>query len=326
MAWVRYDDQFHMNLKVTAVIAEDAGAIALHVLANTWSNTQKRPGFIPAHQPGMLLCDKRKGTKWAALLVKHGLWHRRGDGCEQCREEYADLTTDVDGFVVHNAKEYRAPARDRTTAGTPSDLSEKRRQAGRSGGKASAAKREQAKRDAEAKQANGVSKTSNLSPAGVSPVVKASNEALTPDPEPGLFASPEANVPPSAGASAPRAARDSNGPNAGTVVAAWIEASEAVTGERPAGRLIAQVGRQARELLDEGKNPERLVEAAAGAGRKGFADIGRELLRMGTVAAAPGSPTPSRNSQILSAAMQRAVAAEQAAANQNQPPRGAISA
>jgi hypothetical protein len=184
VAWVRYDDQFHMHLKVTAVIAEDAGAIALHVLGNTWSNTQKLPGFIPIHQPGMLLCDKRKGSKWAALLVKHGLWHRRGEECDECREEYAHLTDGIDGFVVHNAKEYRAPARDRTTPGTPSDLSEKRRQAGRAGGKASAARREQVKQGAEASQANGVSKTSNLLPAGVSPVVNASNEALTPDPEP----------------------------------------------------------------------------------------------------------------------------------------------
>lgn len=324
MSWVRYDDQFHMHVKVTAVIAEDAGAIALHVLGNTWSNTQKRPGFIPAHQPGMLLCDKRKGTKWAALLVKHGLWHRRGEECAQCREEYAGLTEGVDGFVVHNAKEYRAPARDRSTPGTPSDLSEKRRQAGRAGGKVSAAKREQAKRDAQAKQANGVSKTSNLPPAGVSPVVKASNEALTPDPVPGLFASDEANPPPSAGAVAPHADGSGEIPNAGTVVAAWIEGAEATTGERPANRLIAQVGRQARELLDEGKDPDRLVLAASGAGRKGFADLGRELLHMGRTTSTKTDPAPSRNAQIVDAAMQRAIAAEQRMNEEAQSPRGAI--
>ncbi len=44
------------------------------------------------------------------------------------------------GPIIHNAKEYRAPARDRLTPGTAADLSEKRREAGRRGGLASAAK------------------------------------------------------------------------------------------------------------------------------------------------------------------------------------------
>lgn len=91
-------------------------------------------------------------------------------------------------------------------------------------------------------------------------------------------------VPPTAGAAAPRhatEARDSP-PNAGDVVAAWVEGAQAANGERPAGRLIGQIGRQAKELIDEGKDPARLIEAATAAGRKGFADLGRELLRMGT--------------------------------------------
>ncbi|YCK35154.1 hypothetical protein ACNF49_14025 [Actinomadura sp. ATCC 39365] len=84
-------------------------------------------------------------------------------------------------------------------------------------------------------------------------------------------------VPPSAGAAAPER---ETAANAGDVVAAWIEGVQAATGERPASRLIGQIGRQARELLDEGKDPERLIEAATAAGRKRFADLPRELLRM----------------------------------------------
>lgn len=68
-------------------------------------------------------------------------------------------------------------------------------------------------------------------------------------------------------------------PNAAPVVGAWVEAVESATGERPAARLVAQIGRQARELLTEGKPVDRLVAAAREAGRKGFADLGRELLR-----------------------------------------------
>jgi len=154
MAWVRYDDQFHAHPKVTAVIAEDPGAIALHVLANTWTNAQKRPGYVPKHQPTVLLCDRELAHKWAALLVKVGLWHDDGGAtCPACSEEYADLG-DVDGYVIHNAKEYRAPARERTTPGTSTELSAKRRAAGRKGGRASAAKRQANEANEASAQAN----------------------------------------------------------------------------------------------------------------------------------------------------------------------------
>jgi hypothetical protein len=161
MAWVRYDDQFHNNAKVTGVVVEDAGAIGLHTLANTWTNTQKHKGFVPVHQPGALICDKVRGPQWADLLVKYGLWHRVDDLCPACEEEYADLPEGLDGFVFHNAREYRPPERDRVTPGTSAELSEKRRAAGRKGGQASAKKRDELKQrqakqaGAQASQANG---------------------------------------------------------------------------------------------------------------------------------------------------------------------------
>lgn len=160
MAWVRYDDQFPYNPKVTAVIAEDPGALGLHVLANTWTNGQKRKGHIPAHQPGILVCDKTQGRAWADLLVKHGLWHRLDGLCPECKDEYAELPPDLDGFVFHNASEYRAPGRDRVTPGTSQELSEKRRAAGRKGGQASARRRDEAKQK-QANQATGQANQAN---------------------------------------------------------------------------------------------------------------------------------------------------------------------
>src|SRR5690606_27280639 len=78
-------------------------------------------------------------------------------------------------------------------------------------------------------------------------------------------------VPPSAGTASPRRAKSPDQePNAGSVVGAWVEAATAATGERPANRLIAQVGRYAKELLAEGKDPNRLIEAAKSAGHKGY--------------------------------------------------------
>lgn len=141
MAWVRYDDQFPTNPKVTAAIVEDPGSLGLHVLANTWSNAQKRPGYVPAHQPAALLADRGLAQKWASVLVHARLWEETSNLCAECREEYADLPTDAVGYVFHNAKEYRPPARDRTTPGTSAELSEKRRAAGRAGGRAAARRR-----------------------------------------------------------------------------------------------------------------------------------------------------------------------------------------
>lgn len=254
MSWVRYDDGFDSHPKVTAVIAEDPGAIALHTLANTWSSRTKRPGFVPKHQPGVLLADKRKGSKWASLLVRAGLWHEVEGGYE-----------------FHDHDVYRAPARERQTPGTPAELSAKRAAAGRRGGQASGRTRAStAKQSGEANEANGASKTSNAEATGVSPVVSSSSvlrtsEPLTPEP-----------VPTTSGVASLRQ------PNAGDVVAAWIEGAETASGERPGNRLIAQVGRQARELIDEGKDPQRLVAAARAAGTKGYADLPRELLRAAT--------------------------------------------
>lgn len=105
--------------------------------------------------------------------------------------------------------------------------------------------------------------------------IEVSSNPLIPVPDP-------VSIPPSAGTASPRRAKQStNDPNAGAIVAAWVEAATAATGERPANRLINQVGRQAKELLAEGKNPDRLIEAARAAGSKGFTDLGRELLRAG---------------------------------------------
>lgn len=191
MAWVRYDDGFYSHPKVTAVIAEDPAALSLHVLGNTWTNAQKRPGFVPAHQPGILIADKTLGNEWAAMLTKHGLWHEVQDMCDECRAEFEDLAGGT-GYVIHDAAKYRAPERDRTTPGTPAELSEKRRAAGRKGGNASAKKRASGP-DPDSNSSNvlfaGVSKVSKLPLGGVSPEpvpepVVASNEATDqPPPE-----------------------------------------------------------------------------------------------------------------------------------------------
>ncbi len=162
MSWVRYDDGFYTHPKVIAVIHDDPGAIALHVLANTWTNKQKRVGFIPTAAPAILLADRKRATKWAALLEKYGLWDAV-DG----------------GWEIHDAADYRESAK-RSTPGTPAEVSARRREAGSKGGKSTQQRKQTAKQGEQQTQANGAA---NKQLAG-SPVVKASNEALTPDPVP----------------------------------------------------------------------------------------------------------------------------------------------
>lgn len=168
MSWVRYDDGFHDHAKVAHVRAECPEALALHILANTWTSSRTdRPGFVPATIPTVLV-GKAKGRKWAAVLVAAGLWDEVEGGWE-----------------FHNYGTYRAPTA-RQTPGTPELLSEKRALAGRRGGQQTASKRQA---NGAANAATQSSNGKQLSSKRCSPVV-ASNEA-TPGPVP---------VPPTVGA------------------------------------------------------------------------------------------------------------------------------
>jgi hypothetical protein len=284
VAWARIDDAFDDHPKVLALLDMDnaAAAIGLWTLCLTYAhrNTRrvgKTPGLIPSTLPRRFFGPD--GKSMAALLVEVGLW------------EEVD-----DGWMIHDFAEY-LPGK---------EVSAARSAAGKKG----AAKRwgdkkppPDGNRMATPKQDDGTAMASLKQTDGTLPSddgteIANSHEPMANDssragahrewvdvrttvlyPVP----SPDA-IPPSAGAAPQRGTTPSgeSTANAGDVVGAWIEGAQAVNGERPAKRLIAQVGRQARELIEEGKDPQRLVDAAAAAGRKGFADLGRELLRMNT--------------------------------------------
>lgn len=271
MSWVRYDDGFHDHLKVMEARDRDPGSLALHLLANTWSARSKRPGFVPAVVPRQLVGAKAK--RWADILVESGLWHAVEGGWE-----------------FHDWADYAAPGKYRTVPGTPEEISAKRAAAGRRGGKATQARKQKVKQTGEQNEASASPSNEQVSSKQASPVVSSSSvlrtsEPLTPEP-----------VPTTSGVASLRQ------PNAGDVVAAWIEGAETASGERPGNRLIAQVGRQARELIDEGKDPVRLVAAARAAGTKGFADLPRELLRAATPVPINGN-RPSTTDQRVAAGL-----------------------
>lgn len=67
--------------------------------------------------------------------------------------------------------------------------------------------------------------------------------------------------------------------NAGTVAGAWVEAMNE-SGTKPTSGMRGQVGKLAKELLDAGNDPLRVLAAAQQAGRAGYATIDRELAVM----------------------------------------------
>lgn len=293
MAWARIDDAFDDHPKVLALLDMEnaAAAIGLWTLCLTYAHRNTRragkvPGLIPATLPRRFFGPE--GRAMAAMLVEVGLWDETDDG-EWMIHDFAEYLPTKEVSAARSAAGRRGAAK-RWGGKEPPPDGNGMATPKQGDGTAIAS----AKQDDDTLPSNDGSQMANShepiandgSRAGAHrDRVDVRTTVLYPVP------SPEP-VPPSAGAASPRRAdsADDSPPNAGDVVAAWIEGAQAASGERPASRLIGQIGRQARELLEEGKDPDRLIAAADAAGRKGFADLGRELLRMGSTSGHdPGS-------------------------------------
>ncbi|MFI6296734.1 hypothetical protein ACIBEJ_34450 [Nonomuraea sp. NPDC050790] len=304
MAWGRVDDAFDDHPKVLALLdIEDlkgaAAALGLWTLCFTWAhrNTRKKgkvPGRIPSSLPRRFFGPEAR--EMAALLVEVGLWDATSDG----------------GWMIHDFADYlpgREVSEARAEAGRKGAEARWGRKADgnlpslshRSDGKADSkrmapdGKKDVGEINSETPRTESGSNGSEPSADGNLPSGSHSSDGkpiasdgsragarrewvdvrttvLSPTPTP---------IQPPAGADAPDEGTTGDEPlNAKAVVAAWVESAQARTGDRPANSLIGQVGRQAKQLIDEGKDPARLMAAASEAGRKGYADLGRELLRI----------------------------------------------
>jgi hypothetical protein len=80
------------------------------------------------------------------------------------------------------------------------------------------------------------------------------------------------DLPPSAGADAPSGG-GTPAVHAGTIVGAYCDGAKLAGLDEPSAKLKARVGKDARRLLGEGKNPERLVAAATEMGGTEFNDL-----------------------------------------------------
>lgn len=126
MTWFKVDDSFHAHPKV---LATDADALGLWVVAGAWSSSHLTDGFIPEHALLRLLPS---AEELARKLVASGLWKRaRG------------------GYRFHDWADFQPSAEDVRT------MREKRAAAGRLGGMASGKSRSKAGSKTEA-SASGV--------------------------------------------------------------------------------------------------------------------------------------------------------------------------
>lgn len=107
--WFKVDDKFHSHSKVRKVLADDPAALALWVVAGSWSSDNLEDGFVPDHQLPWLI--PAGADALAQKLVAARLWKRvRG------------------GYQFHDFSQWNP------TAAEVRAKQEKRSQAGRKGG------------------------------------------------------------------------------------------------------------------------------------------------------------------------------------------------
>lgn len=87
MTWFKVDDKLHSHSKIRKVLAEDPAALALWVVAGSWSSDNLTDGFVPDHQLPWLIPSG--ADELAQKLVTARLW-RRVRGGYQFHEWHED--------------------------------------------------------------------------------------------------------------------------------------------------------------------------------------------------------------------------------------------
>lgn len=237
------------------IVAAGGDAAWLHVCALAYASRTLSDGFIPKEMVPRL-SDRRAPMKLAAKLVLVDLWHEPGHECKRCPQPPAGE------YVIHD---YLLHQR---SAAHVAEVSAKRAAAGAAGGSKSKPKPKQIASDSlddcsDDAQANG-------KPSFTEEVLRTSQA--------------DTEVPPTAGAGKPRAARPARprtpAGNAGDVVAAYVEGALAAGLPRPDESLRKRVGKQAGEILARGGIPfDVLVTAGRNTGAGGWNDLAVQIQR-----------------------------------------------
>lgn len=90
MTWFKVDDKAHANSKIRMVLADEPAALALWVVAGSWSSDALTDGFVPDHQLPWLIPNGAE--QLARKLVTARLWRRVRGGYQ-----FHEWTSDGDG-------------------------------------------------------------------------------------------------------------------------------------------------------------------------------------------------------------------------------------
>ena len=80
MTWVRIDDRLHDNRKIKRLWLRNRGALALHLLALSYSGQHETDGVVDDEFVTLLAPGKADRQKLIAALVDAGLWGEHADG------------------------------------------------------------------------------------------------------------------------------------------------------------------------------------------------------------------------------------------------------
>ncbi len=262
MSWARLDDGWHDHPKTVAAGPEAAGVWAMCL---TWAYKQRKKSAHPGVVPDDVV--KRFGGRRSSQIIRR---------LHEVR--YLDDHTEH-GWPIHDFADY-----------LPSYDSQRAAEAGRLGGKAKRNGSEPLSEPLAKPEQNPSEPLAKPEQNPSEPLAKP--EQTDPSRAP-LIASARRNPVPtttslrSVGADQPRRPKP-NETDSQAIVGAWIDGATEHAGERPSGKLINAIGREAKQLLGEGRDPARLVEIARAAGAKGYADLSRELLKSSS--AQPANP------------------------------------
>jgi hypothetical protein len=289
--WMRVDDGLPTHRKTRAVLkshpdkTRDAAPLGIWALAGAWAGKNRTDGWVPEDELD------RWDDDWQPLvdrLVKAGFWwpHERdgepGYGFNDWHDynDPADAASKAGTFGNHvrwHVNEKKVDPECEHCPKEPETVDDRPDIGGRSGG------------------------DSQPESGGESQLPSGAIALPLPEPPP----EPEP-LPPTAGRgeAANRLALVADAPTAQTLVAEWIEHCDS----RPPGRVVGQVAKELKALLDEGIEPQRVRAALAEWNRKGLhpstlASVVHEITNR--------RPTAPRGQQatndLFDAAMERAL-------------------
>ncbi len=296
--YLKLHDGFPEHRKVVAVGGDAAW---LHVCALAYASRNLSDGIVPE---GMVsrLSDRKQPARLAAKLVQAGLWHKQGHDCERCAQPGAGE------YVIHDYLVHQRSAE------KVEELKAKRAASGSQGGQRKAAN-SRARAKPKPKQT-----TSNLLDGSYDAAVAKSypdtEEVLrtsrTEEPLRGSRA--ETDVPPSAGAAAPRAALAPVAPaTTDELIADWLDHVP----KRPPGQVIGQVGKSVKTMLGEGIDPADVRRGIAAWSSKGLhpsvlPSVVNEVMNAGVARAAPSTDRRQQaTDDMFAGALARAAAREE---------------